>query len=208
MCFAPLVLTTPFLLAQQDTPAHPAVPPQPNSQQSGLPPQRGMGPQGRMHRGPGANRQGGERRADAREQRTDERMDLDELGLPEGEFWTNPEVAAQIGMTPDQVHRIADTYLQGTLKLIQLDANLQMEEAKLEPMLGATPLDTNATLAQIERIADDKAAIDKADARLAFALRATLTPEQLAKMQASRAHHAMQHEAYGPGDGPMQEPQR
>ncbi len=175
--FAPLVLTTHLFLAQQSNPSR-----------QGAPPQH----QDHVHEALNQNRPGQERRAEEREQINDERMDLDELGLPTGEFWLNAEVVAYAGITPDQVHRIADTYLQGTLKLIQLDANLQMEEARLEPMLAAVPMDTNAALAQIERIADDKAAIDKADARLAFGLRAALTPDQLTKLRASNLHGVMQ----------------
>ncbi len=196
---APLVLSTPFLLAQQGNQPPQGSPMQGSSMQG----------QKRMHRGPGADRPNQERRADEREQMGDERMDLDELGLPEGEFWLNADLVARVGMTPDQVRRIADTYLQGTLKLIQLDANLQMEQAKLEPMLAALPMDTKATLTQIEKIADAKAAIDKADARLAFGLRAVMTPDQLTKLQAGKAHGRMwQHEHMGDrsaemGDRPM-----
>ena len=118
----------------------------------------------------------------------DERMDLDELGLPPGEFWLNPEIVAHASLAPEQVKRLADTYLQGTLKLIQLDANLQMEEARLEPMMAAPVLDANAALAQLDRIADAKAAIDKADARMAFGLRAVLTADQLAKLRVGNPH--------------------
>lgn len=128
-------------------------------------------------------------------------MDLDDLGLPGGDFWLNPEIVARISLTPDQVHRLADTNLQGTLKLIQLDADLQMEQAKLEPMLSAPSVDTNATLAQLDRIADAKAAIDKADARLAFSLRAILTPDQLTKLRMSRSMR-MHDPMYEPGPYP------
>ena len=186
MFIAPFVLSTPLLLAQQGN--------QPPQNQDRMHPVAGAD-----H--PNADHPNQERRTDDREQMEDERMDLDELGLPSGEFWLNPEIVAYAGMTPDQVHRLAETYLQGTLKLIQLDANLQMEEAKLEPMLAAPAIDANATLAQLDRIADAKAAIDKADARMAFGLRAVLSPDQLARLRTGNPHRMMQHEnGYGMGN--------
>ncbi len=68
MFVAPLVLSTPFLAQQNDRP------------QQGPPLQN----QNRMHHAPGADRPDQERRMDEREQMADERIDLDELGLPQG----------------------------------------------------------------------------------------------------------------------------
>ena len=190
---APLLLSTPLLLAQQ---ASPMASPPPQDRTHGTP--GGNRPEARADQmRPDQMRPDQERHVDQREQMEDERMDLDELGLPPGEFWLNPEIVAYATMTPDQVRRLADTYLQGTLKLIQLDANLQMEEARLEPMMAAPALDANAALAQLDRIADARAAIDKADARMAFGLRALLTPDQLMKLRTGSPHPMMQHDNYG-----------
>ncbi len=136
----------------------------------------------RPHR-PDADHAGGERRFDDHEQMHEVMQDLDELGLPPGQFWLNPDIASMISLTPDQVHRLADAYLQGRLKLIQLDAAVQTEEAKLEPMLAAPVIDNERAQAQTDRIADARAALDKADAHMAFALRAILTPQQLGMMR-------------------------
>ena len=124
-----------------------------------------------------------ERSLDEREQMRNEMQDLDELGLPPGQFWLNPDLVAAISLTPDQVHRLAETYLQGRLKLIQLDAAVQTEEAKLEPLLAAPVIDNDLALAQTDRIADARAALDKADAHMAFALRAILKADQLTRLR-------------------------
>ena len=101
-----------------------------------------------------------------------------------------------VSLTPDQVHRLAEAYLQGRLKLIQLDAAVQTEEAKLEPMLAAPVVDNERALAQTDRIADARAALDKADSHMAFALRAILTPQQLDLMRTGIRERQM--EASGP----------
>ena len=187
MFVAPFVLSAPFLLAQQTNQL-------PENRES-------------MHHAPGVDRPDHERQTEEHEQMNDERMDLDELGLPPGEFWLNPDIVAYAEVAPDQVHRLAETYLQGTLKLIQLDANVDMEEAKLEPMLAAPSIDTNAAITQLDRIADAKAAVDKADARLAFGLRAVLTPIQLTKLRTGTPHRMPEHETtYGQANHPAPPP--
>ncbi len=163
---APLLLCSSTLFAQQGPP----------------PSQDPSHDQNRMHR---TEADHGDRahNSDEREQRREEMQDLDELGLPPGQFWLNPDLVSSINLTPDQVHRLAEAYLQGRLKLIQLDAAVQTEEAKLEPMLAAPVIDNDRALAQTDRIAEARAALDKADAHMAFALRAILTPDQLARLR-------------------------
>ena len=132
-----------------------------------------------------------QRMMDEREQMRDEREDLGELGLPQGAFWLTPELAARIRLTPDQVHRLADTYLQGQLKIIQLEANEEMEEAKLDALESAPTMDDTQALAATDRLADARAATEKADAHLAFALRAILNGEQLAMLRNGYLHARM-----------------
>ena len=161
-----------------------------------------------MHHAPGVDRPGYEPQTEEHQQMKDERMDLDELGLPPGEFCLNPKIVAYAEITSDQVHRLAESYLYGTLKLIQLDANLDMEAAKLEPMLAAPSVDSNAAIAQLDRIADSRAAVDKADARLAFGLRAVLTPTQLDKLRTGTPHGMPEHETpYGQANHSAPPPQ-
>ncbi len=159
---APLLLCTSTLLAQQGPP--------PMQDQA-------HGPNRMQHAEP--DRAEAERNSGDREQMRHEMEDLDELGLPPGQFWLNADLVAMIHLTPDQVHRLADSYLQGRLKLIQLDAAVQTEEAKLESMLAAPTIDNERAMAQTDRIADARAALDKADAHMDFALRAILTADQL-----------------------------
>ena len=178
MFVAPLLLSTSLLFAQQGPPAQ------------GQP----QGPNRTQHSDP--DHVDSERRADERQQMRQQMEDLDELGLPPGQFWLNSDVVAMVSLTPDQVHRLAEAYLQGRLKLIQLDAAVQTEEAKLEPMLAAPVVDNERALAQTDRIADARAALDKADSHMAFALRAILTPQQLDLMRTGIRERQM--EASGP----------
>ena len=125
----------------------------------------------------------------------DEREDLGELGLPQGQFWLNPELALRIGLSVDQIHRLTDTHLQGRLRIIQLEANEQMEEAKLDALESSPAMDNAEALAQTDRLADARAATEKADAHLAFAIRMILSSEQITMLRNGymRAHMDSNH---------------
>lgn len=133
---------------------------------------------------------------DQDEERQTERQDLDELGMPLGDFWQDQRLVRHISLTPEEIRQLSEKNLQGRLKLIQLDANLEMEQAKLDAMLDGENVDSGAALAQTDRIAEARAAIEKADAHLAFDLRAVLTPAQLAILRNGRMQGRMRG---GPG---------
>ena len=176
LCVAPILLFSPMLLAQGAGP-------------QGYPgPDQGQGPNQ-----PGMQYQSAEREQmfTQREQMADEREDLGELGLPSGPFWLNPALAARVRLTPDQIHRLADAYLQGRLKIIQLEANEEMEEAKLDALESAPNMDNSEAIAATDRLADARAATEKADAHLAFALRAILNTEQLTVLKNGYMHARM-----------------
>jgi Spy/CpxP family protein refolding chaperone len=54
----------------------------------------------------------------------------------------------------------------------------------MEPMLAANPPDTNKVLAQIDHTAQDRAELEKANAKMLLSIRNVLTPDQWTKLQA------------------------
>ena len=164
---APLLLATP-LFAQLGPPPPPAPSPVPHTLRA----------HAKKHRDPQAMDQ----MMDMHQQMGEEMEDFDALGLPEGDFWQSPMMVQNLALTPDQVKRLADVSLQSRLQLIQLEAALQTEQLKLEPLTAGPTIDTQAALAQVDRIAESRAAIEKAEARMAFGLRVILTPDQVARL--------------------------
>jgi Spy/CpxP family protein refolding chaperone len=124
-------------------------------------------------------------------------------GAP-GRWWNNPEMAQKLGLTADQKKKMDDIFQQSRLKLIDLNASLQKEEAIMEPLMEADQPDEAKILEQIDHVAQARAELEKANARMLLGIRRTLTPDQWKKLQAEGpgAHHG--HE--GPGDGPMHGP--
>jgi protein CpxP len=76
-----------------------------------------------------------------------------------------------------------DIFQQHRLKLIDLNASLEKEEAILEPLVGADQPDDNKVLPQIDRVAQARAELEKANSRMLWSVRRVLTPEQWKKLQ-------------------------
>ncbi|HMD50863.1 MAG TPA: Spy/CpxP family protein refolding chaperone [Bryobacteraceae bacterium] len=103
---------------------------------------------------------------------------------PPGRWWMDPTLVQKLGLTADQQKRIDALFQQNRLKLIDLSAGLQKEEAILEPLVEADRPDEAQVLAQIDRVAQARAELEKANARMLLGFRGVLTQEQWKKLQA------------------------
>jgi Spy/CpxP family protein refolding chaperone len=103
---------------------------------------------------------------------------------PPGRWWNNPEFAERLGLTADQQKRMDAVFDQSRLKLIDLSAALQKHEAMLEPLLAEEKPDQAKILAEIDQLAEARAELEKANARMLLGLRNILTQEQWKRMQA------------------------
>jgi Spy/CpxP family protein refolding chaperone len=103
---------------------------------------------------------------------------------PPGIWWKNPDIIQKLTITPDQQKRMDDIFQQSRIQLIDLKANVEKQEVLLEPMLAVNPPDTNKVLAQIDKAAQARAELEKANARMLLGIRTVLTPDQWTKLQA------------------------
>ena len=106
--------------------------------------------------------------------------------VPHGTWWKNPSMIQALNLSTDQQKRMDDIFLQSRIQLIHMHASLEEEQLKLEPLLNANPPDQNRALAQISKIADLRADLEKTDAKMLLSLRAVLTADQWTKLQAER----------------------
>jgi len=70
------------------------------------------------------------------------------------------------------------------LRLIDLNAALQKEEATMEPLMAADQPDDARLLAQVDKVAQARAELEKANGRMLVGMRRVLTPDQWKKLQA------------------------
>jgi len=106
---------------------------------------------------------------------------------PPGRWWTDPALVQKLGLTADQQNRIDALFQQSRLKLIDLSAGLQKAEAIMEPLLEADRPDESQVLAQIDRVAQARAELEKANARMLLGFRGVLTQDQWKKEAAEAA---------------------
>src|SRR5438552_8923675 len=126
-----------------------------------------------------------------------DRMPMGMMGM----WWKSPEVAQKIGLTDDQQQRIDKTFQDFRLQLIDLHANLEKQEAMLQPLVDADQPDEARVMAQVDKVTQARAALERSNAQMMLAIRRVLSPEQWKKLQErtpGRRH-------FGPG-GPPQKP--
>lgn len=106
-----------------------------------------------------------------------------------GRWWNNPGVIEKLKLTDDQRKAMDQILLDHKATLIDLRANVEKAELALEPLIGEDTPNETKVLAQIDKVAQARAELEKANARFLLALRGKLTPEQWKTLQADRAEH-------------------
>jgi Spy/CpxP family protein refolding chaperone len=93
----------------------------------------------------------------------------------------------RLRLTPEQQKKMDDVFQQNRVKLIDLTASLDREEATLEPLVSAEQPDAEKIRAQISRVADARSELEKANANFLLGLRLLLAPDQWKSLQAYAA---------------------
>ena len=105
-----------------------------------------------------------------------------------GKWWNNPKVIETLKLTDDQRKAMDGILLEHREKLIDLRANVQKAELLMEPLMGVDQPNEAKILEQIDKVAQARAELEKANARFLLALRGKLMPEQWKTLQAERAN--------------------
>jgi len=116
-----------------------------------------------------------------------------------GRWWNNPKAVERLKLTDEQRKAFDGILLEHREKLIDLRASLEKAELVLEPLMGDDQPNEAKILAQIDKVAQARAELEKANARFLLAIRGKLTPEQWKLIQAFRANRGQQRHGQGPG---------
>jgi Spy/CpxP family protein refolding chaperone len=108
----------------------------------------------------------------------------------------------KLGLTPDQQKKMEAIFQQNRPGLMDLLSAVRKEETAMEPLLAADQPDETRILAQIDRIAQARAQLEKANARMLLGLRTVLTPEQWKTLRADEPHG--RYPRFGQGPPPPQ----
>jgi Spy/CpxP family protein refolding chaperone len=112
-------------------------------------------------------------------------------------------MAERLKLTDDQ-RKAMDGILQDhKMTLVDLHANLEKAELEMQPLMKADEPNESAILAQIDKVAQARAELEKANARFLLALRAKLTPDQWKQVQEFRTEGGPDRGRWGrDGHGP------
>jgi Spy/CpxP family protein refolding chaperone len=111
-----------------------------------------------------------------------------------GRWWNDPQVVEKLNLTDDQRKSMDDILQQHRESLIDMRASVEKAEVALEPLMSADQPNESAIIAQIDKVAQARAELEKANARFLLALRAKLSPDQWKQLQAMRSERRQ-----GPG---------
>lgn len=127
-----------------------------------------------------------------------------------GRWWDNPKLANDIGLTDGQRKQMDGVFMKYRPQLEGLKSTLHSDEKALHPLLDADQVDKGAVLQQVDVIADARANLEKANARMLLEIRDVFTPEQWQKLRvvAEKHHHDWEQHPCGqphsPPPGPKQ----
>ena len=122
-----------------------------------------------------------------------------------GRWWNNPRIIEKLKLTDEQRKAMDGIFQNHREKLIDLRANLEKAEVEMEPLVKADQPNESAVMSQIDKVAQARAELEKANARFLFALRAKLSPDQWKQVQEFRQNHEGLHRDWrrdGRGSGP------
>jgi Spy/CpxP family protein refolding chaperone len=104
--------------------------------------------------------------------------------FPPGKWWKNSELVQKIGISEAQVQQMEKIFQDTRLKLIDMHANLQKQEALMEPLVESDRPDETKVLQQIDKVASARAELEKTNAQMMLGIRKILTVDQWNKLKA------------------------
>ena len=118
---------------------------------------------------------------------------------PAGRWWNDSAMVEKLNLSEDQRKSMDAILLEHREKLVDMHGTLEKAELGMEPLMGADQPNEQSILSQIDKIAQARAELEKANARFLLAIRAKLTPDQWKQLQASRAErHLLRQNGLGP----------
>lgn len=128
-----------------------------------------------------------------------------------GAWWTNPDLAARIGLTDDQKAKLQRAFDNHRQSLTTSTETINKEEAQLAKLLEAEPLDRNAVLAQIDRVVQARSELERTNAAMTLEMREALTRAQWMQVPQLSSGLSIRLPVYAPaggGRGPRGDGQR
>lgn len=116
-----------------------------------------------------------------------------------GKWWKDSEIARELGLSAQQVSQIEEKFLNHRLQLIDLKAEVERQEARLQPLIEADQPDETKVGAQLDAMLAARMKLEKANIMMMLSIRRVLTAEQWRKLEEIKQERE---HAWGPRLGP------
>ena len=107
-----------------------------------------------------------------------------QLGPP-GRWWDDHSFAKNLKLRPDQQTRMDQIFEQNRPALLTRFQGVQQAQAQLETLSRSSSLDEAALFAQIDRLAQARAELEKANTHYLLQLRKEMDPDQIQRLEKS-----------------------
>lgn len=103
-----------------------------------------------------------------------------------GSWWKNSELTEKLKLTDQQKQQLENTFLDYRLKLVDLRANVEREELKLQPLMDADQLNESQISSQLDTLLSARMKLEKTNAMMNVAMRKVLTADQWKQLRSMR----------------------
>jgi len=105
---------------------------------------------------------------------------------PPGRWWDDPAFAKSLKLRPAQQTRMDEIFNENRGTLVSHYEGLQQAEAKMEQLSKAPALDETALFAQIDRVKQARAELDKAYTHMLLQIRKEMDADQIERLEKHR----------------------
>jgi len=128
-----------------------------------------------------------------------------------GRWWKNSQIVSQLQLSEAQIEKIEQVFLDHRLKLIDLKADVERNEARLQPLIEADQIDEAKVSAQLDQLLAARGRLEKANIMMMLSIRKVLSVEQWKKLEEIQHRHEgmpMRMRPPGPHSAPAPAPPR
>jgi len=108
-----------------------------------------------------------------------------QLGPP-GRWWDDRGFAKSLGLRPEQKRKMDDIFNANKGTILLRYQSLQQEEARLEDATREAQLDEASIFAAIDRVAQARASLEKANAHMLLLIRREMDKDQAERLEEHR----------------------
>jgi Spy/CpxP family protein refolding chaperone len=118
----------------------------------------------------------------------------------ERDWWKDPEVVQKLHISDDQAQKLEKIAQDHQIQDVDLRADLEKQDSALRSKLQTDPPDEAQVFAQIDKVSQVRATLEKSHVEMLLAMRRILTAEQAQMLRDLRPNFAQPRPGFGPPD--------